>query len=279
MDMRIFAREVFVSDVENLSDFNERIRRIETAFRNEQNCKDKTVNFQFFYRGDRACMSTQSNLFRYKLLSKEKRLFEKWQKGCAAKAAGKCAGDYCGKVMCLAQMQHYEANTRLLDFSTDPFVALRFACGRVGENCRKKVTIYCTDQIDLTQSCPRNNEIEAAMMQLVTSDAPPADQDAILSQDIFIKVDRSFGRIDRQKGLFLFMGNHYHGDYNSKYIRNKKIAHELSSTEGRGKLYPGYVGVLHIAASAVEKIRNDLEEIEIYKMDYLMDKKREGEEK
>ena len=279
MDMKTFAREVFDSDVESIEDFKARIKRIETEFKNEKNCKDKTINFYFFYRGDRECMPTQSNLFRRKLLLEEKQLFAKWRNECTAKKAGKCAGDYCGKLMCLAQMQHYEANTRLLDFTTDPLVALRFACGRDGENCRKKVTIYCTGQIDLTQSCQQNNEIEAAMMQLVTSDIPPADMGAILSQDIFIKVHQSFGRIARQKGLFLFMGNHYHGDYNSKYIKDKKIAHELSSTEGRGKLYPGYVGVLNIAASAVEKIRDELEKVEAYQMDYLMDKKTEEEEK
>lgn len=276
MNMKKFARKYFESDVESVSDFLHRIKQIENAFRNKENCKNKNINFQFFYRGDRFCMPTQSNLFRYKLLSKEHQLFEEWQKNCDSRKEGKCEGNYCGKLMCLAQMQHYKANTRLLDFTEDPLVALRFACGREGDNCRKKVTVYCTDQIDMTQnSKPEDNIIEDTMMSLVTSQCPPTEGKDILSKDTFIRVDQAFGRIKRQKGLFLFMGNHYHGDEKeSRYIQEEKIPHELSSTSGRGKLYPGYVGVLTIAKSAVEQIRAELEEDEKYaeyKMKYLMD--------
>lgn len=276
MDMRIFASDVFGSDVESIEDFLICIEKIKKEFSNKENCEGKRLNFQFFYRGDRFCMPTQSNLFRHKLLSKEHQLFEEWQENCDARKEGKCKGNYCGKLMCLAQMQHYKANTRLLDFTEDPLVALRFACGREGENCRKKVTVYCTEQIDLRQNSEeKDNIIEDTMIGLVTSQFPPAVGKDILSKDIFIRVDQDFGRIVRQKGLFLFMGNHYHDDEKkSRYIQEKKIAHELSSTSGRGKLYPGYVGVLTIAKSAVEQIRAELEENEKYaeyKMKYLMD--------
>lgn len=270
--MRQFVRDVFSSDVESINDFKVRIEKIEKEFSKKQNCANKRNNFNFFYRGDRYCTPTQCKLFREKLLRDEHRLFEEWQHNCEARELGKCKETRCGGLMCLAYMQHYKGNTRLLDFSTDPFVALRFACGEQGRNCRKKVTVYCTNQIDFTVASLINSETEKALMGLVTSKEPPSFGGNVLAQDLFIRVDHSFPRIERQKGLFLFMGNHYHGDVDSQYVQQEKIPHELTPTTGRGKLYPGYVGVLTIAPSAIEGIRNALENQDCYKMKTLMDK-------
>ena len=64
-------------------------------------------------------------------------------------------------------MQHYKGNTRLLDFTRDPLVALRFACGEDGDNCRKKVTVYVAESIDLSDG--KNNKGQE-LMKLVKSD-------------------------------------------------------------------------------------------------------------
>ena len=164
--MKTFVRDVFSSDVESIDDFKARIHKINDTFSNKQNCQNKSKNFEFYYRGDRFCMPTQSNLFRQKLLSEEHTRFAEWQKDCDSKKLGICKGVQCGSLMCLVHMQHYKGNTRLLDFTTDPYVALRFACGNEGENCRKKVTVFCTQEIDLTKM---DDEWERTLISLVNS--------------------------------------------------------------------------------------------------------------
>ena len=275
MNMRDFLYETFTSDVESLIDFEKRIEDIKKEFSKPAHWEDKNMNFAFFYRGDRFCMQTQCHLFRKRLIKEEAALFGEWQNSCNLKSIGECDGENCGDFMCLTRMQHYNSNTRLLDFTEDPRVALRFACGREGENCRKKVTVYCAQQIDFTKD-DNTAKYGKAFMSLVKSNKPPLEHEEILSQDWFVKVDKSFGRIKRQEGLFMFMGNHKHPDINHRYIKDKKIPHELSETTGRGKIYPGFTGVLKISPNAIESIRAELENNNKYKMNYLMDINKEG---
>lgn len=243
--------------IKSLEEFKERIVDIKKNL--------KSSNLEIYYRGDKYDTPTQCNLFRKHLIKQEDINFSKWVNNCSAKNICNCKN--CESLMCLAYMQHYKGNTRLLDFTSDPLVALRFACGKDGENCKKKVTFYSTEVIDLTQNS--NPSFADKLMDLVKSnyDSPPKCN--ALCNDYFIKVDQSFPRIQSQKGLFLFMGNK-----DSIYSTHKqyptKVEHELSNKFGRGKNVKGQFGVITIHPKAVEKIRNELENIEEYKMDYLM---------
>ncbi len=240
-------------------------------------------DFQFFYRGDKICTQTQSKIFRDGTFQIENVLFKHWQENCCAKKLGVCDCKHKGSLLCLAYMQHYSKfGTRLLDFSRDPYVALRFACGKEGDNCRKKVTIYATKSFKLGD---KSQEVEERMMELVNGDCERYSQNKYMAEDYFIEVDKTFPRIERQDGLFLFMGNRARlDDQRSTY--SYKVTHELSPWIGRGnaKKYEGYVGVLNISPCAVAQIRDELDNwqdengIRKYNIDYLMGNKSKTEE-
>ncbi|MPN14815.1 hypothetical protein SDC9_162144 [bioreactor metagenome] len=171
-------------------------------------------------------------------------------------------------------MQHYLGNTRLLDFTKDPKVALRFACGSEGDNCRKKVTLYNTSYIksdDLEQK-----EVLDTFISLIESDKKIpklyGSQLKYLKKDYFVEVPLDFPRIKRQDGLFLLMGNFTTADLINREPKDhkEKVKHELSPTVGRGDEYEGYVGVLSVSPHSVAQIRNELEQTVSYQMDYLM---------
>lgn len=260
---------VFSEDVVCLKDFNKRIAEIEKVI-----SKNKKPEFKYFYRGDKFCTPVQSKVFRCDNLKNENTMFQGWQEQCYAREIGVCNCEYKGSLHCLAYMQHYnERGTRLLDFTRDPLVALRFACGNEGEDCRKKVTIYVTESI----KTDGKSEIEESLMKLVRSDYEIScgDRNEHIGKDYFIEVDKTFPRIEQQDGLFLFMGNRKDTfETNPKY--KHKVKHELSYN-GRGEEYKGYVGVLNISPSAVKGIREELESDEKYKMDYLMSEQQETE--
>lgn len=260
---------VFSEDVVCLKDFNKRIAKIEKVI-----SKNKKPKFKYFYRGDKFCTPVQSKVFRYGNLKNENTMFQKWQDQCYAREIGVCNCEHKGSLHCLAYMQHYkECGTRLLDFTRDPLVALRFACGKEGEDCRKKVTIYVTESIKIDEEL----EIEESLMKLVCSDYEISckDMNEHMGKDYFIEVDETFPRIKHQKGLFLFMGNRkdtLETDSNYDY----KVKHELSYN-GRGKEYKGYVGVLNISPCAVKRIREELDSLKKYQMDYLMNEQQKAE--
>ena len=276
MDIRKFLCDIFDRDVISLSDYETRIVKLNNFF--ESHCNR---SFQAFYRGDRFCTPTQSKLFRNDLLCSENIEFEKYSLA--------TRDSFQSDFEKLAYMQHYQGQTRLLDFSKDPFVALRFACGTEDDNCRKKVTFYHTNYID----DPTSSEEIRVLMQLVKSpvifsiaeikkqlqtqgyDINDKIIVEILSKDYFVDANIDDLRMERQEGVFLFMGNIDNYQFNSRQQgRNRKceskVIHELSPTFGRGKIYPGYVGVFNIAAEAVPRIRKELENTEEYNMKWLM---------
>ena len=175
--------EVFDSDITSVNDYLCRIQKIKKFIR------------------DRYCSPIQSNFFRYGNINDEANNFKKW-----INENQDLIREYKTDFEKLAYMQHYSANTRLLDFTTDPKVALRFACGQKGDNCRKKVTLYNTaclkyDDTDFSQ------KIET-FMQLVKSKKSLDDYlKTMVLKDYFIEMPQNFPRIKRQKGLFLLMGN------------------------------------------------------------------------
>ncbi len=255
---------LFESDVTSVKDYEDRMQEI-TRFISQFQKKD----WKIFYRGDRYCAKTQSNFFRNGNIEKEAEIFEAWKKHQEKLP-------YSDDFMNLAYMQHEQGNTRLLDFSLDPLVALRFACGKQGDNCRKKVTIYCTDHISLNHDKAQRKELLDSYMRLVQSDGNNLNHDSHWDHDVFVDVDGNFPRIKRQKGLFLIMGNFttaelFSGKDPNGKSQTMKVTHELSENIGRGENCPGYVGVLAIAADCVEKIRRELELMPEYRIDYLMD--------
>lgn len=269
MGLKGLLPNVFAEDVASVEDYMQRIEKIKKF------CdKNDNYNFHFYFRGDRYCAKTQSNFFRYGNLADENVNFENWTNVCTMKRKGLCNCDEKGKFTCLAYMQHYQGNTRLLDFTTDAKVALRFACGAKGDNCRKKVTIYNTTYIGIND-CNRDKRLNQ-FVQFVNSDVNLSNNFNIPTEDYFIEMPEHFPRIKRQKGLFLFMGNQTTSDLmktnRDAFEKNqkKKVKHELSPTTGRGTEYEGYVGVLSISQNAVEQMRNELEQTIDYNMNYLM---------
>lgn len=263
---------VFREDVVSLDDFKKRIAEIKKLLPQNENSE-----FKYFYRGDKFCTPVQSKLFRYGNMKYENIMFQRWQEQCYARKIGVCNCKHKRSLSCLAYMQHYDdCGTRLLDFTRKPLVALRFACGKEGEDCRKKVTIYVTESIKIDEK-PEIPEIEESLIELVCSDYEIScgDKNEHIGKDHFIEVDADFPRIKQQDGLFLFMGNRKDTfETNPKY--KHKVKHELSYN-GRGEEYKGYVGVLNISPSAVKGIREELESDEKYKMDYLMSEQQETE--
>ncbi len=264
-------KRYFDKDVTSVSDYMCRIREI-----NDYIMK-KNKNWKAFYRGDCYCTKTQSKFFREGELSCENRYFEEWKEN-----NQKLLKAEDSEFIKLAKMQHYCGYTRLLDFSKDFLVALRFACGEKKDMyCPKKVTLYNTDYIEYEDGVP-NNVIDA-FMRMVTSNTQLNNiidgDESILSKDYFVDIpldeneNSDFERIKRQKGLFLLMGNFRSYNINrgkTSRFSNTKVKHELSPTVGRGRNYEGYVGVLRISPYHVDEIREKLERQEKYSMKYLM---------
>ena len=263
MDFSSFL-DCFSEDVVSIDDYLDRVQNIERFIQRKRKCK----KWNIFYRGDRYFTPVQSNLFRRNQLADEADNFQKWQLSCKDSKSG--------SFECLAKMQHHINGTRLLDFTEDPLVALRFACGEEGDNCPKKITVYCTDFVEMDTTEWEN--IKKAFMKLVTANETLSNvcfdkkEKELLCRDYFVRAIPAFERIKRQKGLFLLMGNQKFSNNKReiKFCETHKIKHELSPTAGRGKFEPGFVGVLKINPLNIEKIRNDLESSCHYRMKYLM---------
>ena len=264
-----YLEPYFRDDVVSLEDFEWRITEIKGKL---AKFLANNETFKCFYRGDKFCTPTQSKIFRDDIFEIEDSLFRLWQDNCCAKKLGicQCKPQDMGSLLCLAYMQHYcDIGTRLLDFSKDPKIALRFACGDKEKNCsgcRKKVTIYVVESIGVEE----HPEIENSFIKLVTSGNANRFLDEYNKKDYFIEMNQNFPRIERQNGLFLFMGNRS-SDNNERQNHSTKIKHELSQSDGRGSSYKGYVGVLNIAASAIDEIRTELDKINEYNIKYLME--------
>ena len=204
MSLHAKLPDVFSEDVTSLDDYKNRIQEI------EKYCKSNgDDNWGTFYRGDLYDAKAQCNLFRSNSTTNEAELFNTWKN-----THSKICEDFPEEFMQLAYMQHYckkedALYTRLLDFSTDSLVALRFACGE-GENRRKKVTVYQTDYLRLN-AIDRKEILESYMRLVKSQESLPlykeSQDEACWSRDTFVEVERNFPRIDRQKGLFLIMGN------------------------------------------------------------------------
>lgn len=260
--------EIFATPVTSFEDYRKRIDSIE-SFLSISGVK----GLRAYYRGDRVEDPVQCHLFSRNKLSEEAKLFEDWK---SSNRALLCEDEFEN----LVRMQHEGGTTRLLDFTTDSLVALRFACGRKQQNCEKKITVFATtDHICKTRTS-KDKSIINAFMELVKSDHTllhiGETCKSICTRDYFVETSRNFERIQRQKGLFLFMGNLTDNELLSGSFQehSEKVKHALNESCGRGKQYQGYIGVLHISSDCIEDIRNKLEQTCCYNIDYLMAKEK-----
>lgn len=173
MDWTKKLPEAFKEEVTSIEDFCKRIKIIN----NDLSCAGTQKKMKPYYRGDRHCARVQSNLFRKGYLSQESLNFAKWKEANEKKLSD---DDFEN----LMRMQHESNDTRLLDFTTDPLVALRFACGYPGENCRKKVTVFATDDAVLRKGRKDYAKKCAAFMKLVTCEDDDDRISAILLRPI-----------------------------------------------------------------------------------------------
>ena len=261
-------KEVLKEPIESVQDYKERIKIIEKFFNRQNN-----TNFKTFYRGDRKDSEVTAKLFKDNNIEQEKCCFEQWQKNCKDNDKKYCNCQ--NEIMCLAAMQHEEkTQTRLLDFTKDPLVALRFACGRENSNAEKKVTFFYTNYLNENETFEKSQWF----MKLVKCDDLSGfskDERNFLKEDYFIEVPLEFEKIKRQKGCFLFMGNTK--EINKRKFFAKKVGHSLCPHIGRGRQYEGYVGELTIASEYVENIRNELDKNSKYNSDYLFCKEKQNE--
>lgn len=225
-------------------------------------------NMDFFYRGDKSTAKLCPKIFlNQNCLDFEARTF---------KERFACREDKTeNELHYLCNSQHQGRCTRLLDFSKDPLVALRFACGR-DEKCNKRITIFYTNSIKRDEKDFEDEDIKALMKLVMSEDLEDFtdDEKRRVSKDYFIDFPGllyDVERYNRQGGAFLFPGNLEQVDRD--YHGNKKVIHKLSEKTGRGQSYPGYIVNIPIKKEYVKNIRDELEKTEKYNMDYLLCKK------
>lgn len=283
MDLNVLLSDLS-KDVETLDEYLELISKIKSYVNNKKAFKGKQINC--YYRGDSYCAPLQSHFFRSGDISQEANNFQHWQENCPIKSSGGATCDcsvHRGKYTCLAHMQHYNDTrkdhlwqTRLLDFSTCPLVALCFACGKE-DNCRKKVTVFITADPWETCDSDRINKLmemvncssEEQFQELYSSDTK-----GFLKQDVFVEIPSQTERVKRQHALTLFMGNLTTGELLTgkpdPASQNSKVIHQLNQNIGRGKGVYGYIATIGIHAKKIGDVRKDLVNRCNLSDDYLM---------
>lgn len=126
MNMTDIFAEIFEESIKSVHGFDEKLKVIKSLIEKETS-KQNAKKLNAYFRGDKQNSNVQCKLFRCGKLSDEAKLFDEW-KNDWQESGEKLSND---EFENLIRMQHEEKTfTRLLDFSTDPKVALRFACGR-----------------------------------------------------------------------------------------------------------------------------------------------------
>lgn len=267
MDFKKDVKDILTNEIHCKADYTDSINRIqEKMIESARHSNYNIDNMRFFYRGDskhaplcpkifldKSCLSTEGSRFREKFkLNKNAEETE---------------------LHFLCRLQHEFDCTRLLDFSTDSLVALRFACGRDSENYEKRVTMIYTDHIKENNYDYLDDEV-ATLLKMVKSDNLcnfDEKEKRQLSKDYFIVLTdllNDIERCKRQKGAFLFPGNFR--SINTPVCYEKKVAHRLSRSIGRGKDYIGYIVNIPIDQNYVGQLRKELDETKKYSIKYLL---------
>lgn len=224
--------EVPISTVERYSCV---IAEIEAKMKKSLQDNVLAENMTSFYRGDIMGSELKPKIFNTNHFEFEAKNFKIQYK----QRKKECESEL--HFLCRSQHEYENIYTRLLDFSKNALVALRFACGREDENEDKKVTIFFTNVM-------REKDFEEdskVFMKLVKSDNLKGftqKEKEHISKDHFIYLPEMLDDIERckrQEGAFLFPGNLKYID--TPHNKNKKVAHKLSTTTGRGEKYPGYI--------------------------------------
>lgn len=273
MDFTKEVNDILKEPIDSKYKFEEAVEEIKKRMKckmkhkseeNSENFDTKTADF--FYRGDKIGIPLQPKLFfNVACLKAEGRKFrEKYEMNQIVNGES--------ELHFLCRLQHCGDCTRLLDFSTDPLVALRFACGRNGENGDKRVTMIYTDHKIEREIGDENVK---TLMKMIRSDNLKnftSEEKRQLCRDYFIVLPDFLDDIERcrrQSGAFLFPGNFKFS--NPHTYPDDKVTHKLSEKIGRGNEYRGFIVNIEIKSEFVEKIRNELEGTKYYSINYLMD--------
>lgn len=271
MDFKNKVKELLEQPICTIERYSYVIGEIERRMNENAGNDDKAIKMRSFYRGDKQTAALCPKLFLDKSCFKVENItfIDRYES-----RNDKTKNEF----HFLCNSQHQGRCTRLLDFSTDPLVALRFACGN-DDNCNKRITIFYTNSIKRDEKDFEDEDINALMKLVMSVDLKnfTEDEKRRVSKDYFIDCPtflQDIKRCKRQKGAFLFPGNLE--NINKAYCGDKKVIHKLSEKYGRGNEYPGYIVNIPIKKEYVRNIRDELENIpkySEYQIDYLMCKK------
>lgn len=267
MDFTKEVKDILKKEIRCKADYANTINGIKEKMMEAAKKSKYDINkMGFFYRGDsnqaplcpkiflnKSCLSSEGSRFREKFeLNKNTNETE---------------------LHFLCRLQHECDCTRLLDFSTEPSVALRFACGRDNENYDKRVTMIYTDHIKENNHDYLDDEVATLLKMVKSDDLCNFDEKEKrqLSKDYFIVLTdllNDIERCKRQKGAFLFPGNF--SNINTPVCYDEKVAHRLSRSIGRGKDYIGYIVNIPIDKKYVKQLRNELDKTKDYSIKHLM---------
>lgn len=192
MDFNKEIEELLAEYISSVNKYVMVIKEIEDKMKESLRNDAIFENMTSFYRGDIMDSELKPKIFNTNRLEFEAKNFKIQYK----QRKKECESEL--HFLCRSQHEYEKTYTRLLDFSKNALVALRFACGREDENEDKKVTIFFTNVI-------REKDFEEdskVFMKLVKSDNlkdfTPKEKEHI-SKDHFIYLPEMLDDIERCK--------------------------------------------------------------------------------
>lgn len=185
--------------------------------KNELNQKSIVPNFKFYYRGH------FSN--KYLLLPSAFRGIQEYENELYREILTRNPNDFvqCGHMNRLVKMQHYECPTRLLDITSNPLVALYFACKNAGckkcDNCKtgevfvfapfeKDVLSYDSDKALILACLPKFTVLEKKKILEICVNKIKNKQYTLVERDGKV-IERLYHEIKREVPSFKSIINPY----------------------------------------------------------------------
>lgn len=268
-------KEIRINNEEDLKNLQKNIDSLIYEAKNNIENEEKS-SWKTYYRGEATEFETVANIFRHNEEIQESQLIENWLRENT---------DNDKSLTTIGKMQHYGEHTRLLDFSTDINVALYFAC-KDEKKIDKQGFVYCyhtnciSDEKDencqiLTDFCFFDTLGDIPLHEFIKKESQKYKKSidsiiTLLKRDHFLNYDllkEGNERINRQNGLFLWMGD----TFLTEKSEFKGKTEKLTSTSGRGKDYPGIVLTVIIKSEMKKFIMKFLNEKD-YNEEYLMPK-------